>query len=83
MRSLSLGKNGKLLNLVPVSASIYGGRFRCGDLGSFGHMDPSVTLVSIAVAIGTLIQKDIPVPPLALYFYEEEVYNRANEYMAL
>jgi len=76
-----LGEHRHLLNLVPVSASIYGGRFRREDLGSFGHMDPSITIVSICLAIGILIKKNYPVPKMCLYYYDKEVYERAKEYL--
>lgn len=81
IRRNQLGEHGQLLNLVPISASIYGGRFRREDLGSFGHMDPSITLVAIALAIGILIEKRFEVPKLKLYFYEKEVFDRAKEYL--
>lgn len=67
------------LNLVPVSASIFGGNFKRQE---FNHIDPSITLVSIALAIGVCIHNKLPIPKLYLYFYQQDVFQRAQEYMA-
>ena len=68
-----------VLNLVPVSASIFAGRFLRRGLGR-GHMDPSFTFLAIAIAIGKLLEDGKPVPKMTLYFYDKDVYQRAKEY---
>ena len=78
-KAAELGDDGKLLNLVPVSASIFAGRFLRNDLG-MGHLDPSFTFLAIALAIGTLIKDKQHVPEMTIYFYDKEVCQRAEEY---
>lgn len=73
-----LGKHGKILNLVPISGSIFAGNFRQSEID---HLDPSFTLVSIALAIGLLLKKGFPIPTTTLYFYDNDVYERAKNYI--
>lgn len=79
-KSNELGDDGKLLNLVPVSASIFAGRFLRRDLGN-GHLDVSFTFLAIAIAISKLLDENIQIPKMNIYFYDKEVYESALIYM--
>lgn len=78
LRKNKLEDHGKVLNLVPISASVFGGTFRRDDLD---HLDPSFTIVAIALAIGVLVFNKIEIPTLRLYFYDEDVFKRAVKYL--
>jgi hypothetical protein len=77
-KSNELGNDGKLLNMVPISASIFAGRF-LRKLGG-GHLDPSFTFMAIAVAIGKLLLNKQQIPKMTIYFYDPQVCQRAREY---
>jgi len=81
-RSGELGDDGMLLNLVPVSASIFAGRFLRRNLG-MGHLDVSFTFVAIAVALGKLLIEGKAIPKMNIYFYDRDVYELAKKYMAI
>jgi hypothetical protein len=81
-RAGELGDDGKLLNLVPVSASIYAGRFLRREFGN-GHLDVSFTFASIAIALGKLLIDGVEIPRMNIYFYDRKVYEKAKEYMAI
>lgn len=81
-RSGELGDDGMILNLVPVSASIFAGKFLRRDLG-MGHLDVSFTFASIAIAIGKLLIDGVIVPRMNIWFYDKIVYEKAVEYMRI
>lgn len=75
-RSAALDKDGALLNLVPVSASIFARAFRRNHYDA-PHLDPSYTLTAIMVAIGEMLKGNQIVVDLALYYFSADVYQDA------
>jgi hypothetical protein len=75
-RSGAMGKDGTLLNLVPVSANIFAGAFARNNHGSL-HLDPSYTLTAIMVAVGEMLKSNLTVGELALYYFSPELYQDA------
>lgn len=71
----SLGPDGALLNLVPVAASIFAGRFK--DL-RLDHLHPSYTLTAILLALTWARDSGRAVPRLALHYFERDVYRSAE-----
>jgi len=63
-----------ILNLVPVSASIYGGTFVYN-----GHLHPSYTFVALIKAIDEAIKNGVPIPKLNIYYYDKTVKNYADD----
>ena len=68
-----LGDRGELLNLVPVSASIYARAFANRKYRS-PHLDPSYTLTAIMVAVGELLKRSEPIMELTLYVFSPDTY---------
>jgi hypothetical protein len=75
-----LGEHGQLLNLVPVSASIYANEFADGRQFQNRHLDPSYSLVAFVVAAGSVLEQGIAVPQTTMCFYEPDVYARAVQF---
>jgi hypothetical protein len=80
-RSAALGEDGKLLNLVPVSASIYAGRFAKNEHGT-PHLDCSYTLTAIMIAIGKLLTKQQTIVALTLSYFSPHTYEAASALVA-
>lgn len=64
------------INFVPISASIYGAPYNTIN----NHLDPFITLYSIVKAIDEL-KFDINKFELNLYFFDDVIYNIANQYI--
>lgn len=83
----ALGADGKLLNLVPVSAAIFAQAFvnpAFADLSrnSPGHLDPSYTLTALGLAISEMSARGAVIPQLALYYYAADVFAAARTTLA-
>jgi len=74
--NIALSIHGNRLNLVPVSASIYAGPF-ANDNFMMPHLDPSFTMLALAIAIGHVLTEGGNVPELFLYYFDAEVYQVA------
>lgn len=74
-----LGADNQRLNLVPISAGIFANNFRNPDYLPYGHLDPSYTLVAVALAIASVQTSIQHFPKLALYYYDKIVYNAAQK----
>jgi hypothetical protein len=72
-RSGALGEHGKLLNLVPVSASIYAGDF-ADDQHDPPHLDRSYTLTAIMIAIGEALKTGESLVDLTLHCFSQDAY---------
>jgi hypothetical protein len=83
------GGDGKTLNLVPVSGSIFAGAF-AHDFGSGGaansrplvHLHPSYTITAIAMAANALAQRSEVTPLLVLYYFEPRIFQAAQGVLA-
>ena len=64
------------LNLVPVSAAIFGGQFKDA---SIGHLQPSYTFAAIVLAIDECIKGHVDIPELYIYYYGEDVKKIADK----
>ena len=85
-RAADLGPDGTLLNLVPVSASIYAGAFASPHFGS-PHLDPSYTITATLIAVAAVDERGASplsgaFPSLELYYFAEDVYLAAQELTA-
>jgi len=71
-----------IINFVPLSAAIYGEPFNTYKKvnSNIPHLDPFITLYSIVRAIDEL-NFDIKKFTLNLYFYDDIIYNIANQYI--
>ncbi len=79
-RSSELGDDGELLNLVPLSAGIFGGAFknhRSEWSPNTRHLDPTYTLTAVALAIAQLKAEGSAVPAMAIYYFGADVYKTA------
>ncbi len=73
-----------ILNLVPVSASIYAGDFAIEEgIEPYNyktkHLHPSYTMVALVKAIDKAIKYEKQIPKLYIYFYDSNVANNADE----
>jgi hypothetical protein len=68
-RAAYLGTDGKLLNLVPISAALYAGKFKVLE---YNHLHPSYTICALAVALSSLGRSQLP--SQRIYFYNNRVY---------
>jgi hypothetical protein len=75
-RAADLGNHGVLLNLVPVSAAIYAGRFRDPALD---HLHPSYTIAAVALALGWLGESGRALPQLTISFFAPPVFRAAEQ----
>ena len=75
-RAPHLGDDGGLLNLVPLSASIFAGAFRDPDLR---HLDPSYTLAATLLAVDVALTRGISLVPMTLSYFDPEVLEAARE----
>ena len=64
-----------ILNLVPVSASIYAGDFRNNELS---HLNPLYTLAGIYIAINKIYESQGEIPKINLYYFDPKVYAAAK-----
>jgi hypothetical protein len=64
-----------ILNLVPVSASIYAGDFKNNDLN---HLDPLYTIAGIYIAISKIYEHKGEIPRINLYYFDPKVYSAAK-----
>lgn len=79
-RSADLGDDGRLLNLVPVSAGIYGGAFannRSEWDRATRHLDPTYTLTAVALALAQWRAQYGAVPSMNIYYFGADVYKTA------
>jgi hypothetical protein len=78
-RAGELGADGTTLNLVPVSAGIFSGRFSDPTLD---HLHPSYTMCAIALALGWCRGAGVFAPALTIYFFEPDVFTAAATVLA-
>jgi hypothetical protein len=74
-----LGADGTMLNLVPVSAGIFSGRFTDPTLD---HLHPSYTVCAIALALGWWRGTGASPPPLTIYYFKPAVFTAATKVLA-
>jgi hypothetical protein len=73
-RAGDLGADGTRLNLVPVSAGIFAGRFTDPTLD---HLHPSYTICAVIRALGWWRDAGGSLPPAPIYFFKPEVLDVA------
>ena len=78
-RAVELGADGSMLNLVPVSAGIFCGRFTDTTLD---HLHPSYTMCAVLLALGWWRGTGASPPPLTIYFFKPEVFEAATKVLA-
>ena len=78
-RAVELGTDGSMLNLVPVSAGIFCGRFTDTTLD---HLHPSYTMCAVLLALGWWRGTGASPPPLTIYFFKPEVFEAATQVLA-
>jgi hypothetical protein len=78
-RARALGADGAVLNLVPVSAGIFSGRFNDPALD---HLHPSYTLCAVALALGWWRGEGASPPSLSLYYFKPDVFTVATSVLA-
>jgi hypothetical protein len=78
-RAAALGDDGASLNLVPVSAGIFAGRFTDHSLD---HLHPTYTLCALLLALGWWRRAGGSAPNLAIYFFRPDVFGVAAEVLA-
>jgi hypothetical protein len=78
-RAGELGADGTTLNLVPVSAGIFSGRFNDTTLD---HLHPSYTVCAVALALGWWRGTGASSPPLTIYYFKPDVFTAATTVLA-
>jgi hypothetical protein len=78
-RAAELGGEGTMLNLVPVSAGIFSGRFNDTTLD---HLHPSYTVCAVALALGWWRRTGASAPPLTIYYFKPDVFTAARTVLA-
>jgi hypothetical protein len=72
----TLGSDGSRLNLVPVAAAIFAGRFRHPALD---HLHPSYTLTALLLAAAWFRATGCALPRLSMSFHASRVFDAACE----
>jgi hypothetical protein len=78
-RAAELADDGTALNLVPVSAGIFCGRFTDPTLD---HLHPSYTMCAVVLALGWWRGSGGSLPPATIFFYKSEVFEAASSVLA-
>jgi len=79
-RSQDLGNDAQLLNLVPISASLYANSFAARHPGwKVSHLDQTYTITAIQMASAVAAHRSLNVPKLCLYYYDSEVCKTAEK----
>jgi hypothetical protein len=79
-RAAELGADGTMLNLVPLSAGIFSGRFTDPTLD---HLHPSYTVCAVALALGWWLRTGASPPPLTVYYFKPDVFTAARAVLAV
>ncbi|MGD9795826.1 MAG: endonuclease/exonuclease/phosphatase family protein [Acidimicrobiia bacterium] len=83
-RAADLGEDGVLLNLVPVSASIFAGRFGNRELadavGERPHLDPSYIHLAIVLAIDHVRSLGYAIPAMRLHHFGAKAFAASRDF---
>ena len=74
-RAPDLGADGTILNLTPVAAKIFAGGYKNPALD---HLDPSLSITALYLAVSELAGADTSIPALALYYFDAPVFAAAQ-----
>lgn len=78
-----LEDDGKLINLVPISAAIFANKFITifnKDSHQIRHLHPSYTITSILLALVYLEERGKKIPDISIYYYDKPVYGAAIKF---